>query len=343
MDYAAEAQYLLPLYHATGLTDQRYKNGKDDGLPEYRPATTYSWKDSNAKTCPFDRVTYEGFCQVMEQLAIKRIFFLGDEVTQEQAMSLYMLMKLPVLLSVDDDESFERTVQCTGGAGGGSGGSDYSFQIVFLRNDELLETPIPMSLKDGKGNCCRQRKGFCRRWFKEYSTFDAGRSVVIANTGLHMTTAMEYQTAIKRFIQEIQGFHKDEDILMLRTSVPGHPSCQQPDMKPYGSVLNFDSTRYGAIVPSYNLGTQAGFNHILLTQATNKQIHILDIFPMTVMRPDGHLSEDTRADGLPHNDCIRYSLPGPIDWWNHLLYSNLKDMANTNANTTLLEAGDIRV
>jgi hypothetical protein len=68
----------------------------------------------------------------MEQLAIKRIFFLGDEVTQEQAMSLYMLMKLPVLLSVDDDESFERTVQCTGGAGG-SGGSDYSFQIVFLR------------------------------------------------------------------------------------------------------------------------------------------------------------------------------------------------------------------
>lgn len=120
---------------------------------------------------------------------------------------------------------------------------------------------------------------------------------------------------------------------MLRTSVPGHPSCQRPDLIPYGSVLNFDSTRYGDIVPSYNLGMQAGFNHILLTQANNKQIHILDIFPMTVLRPDGHLSEDTRADGLPHNDCIRYSLPGPIDWWNHLLFSNLKDLANTNTTT----------
>lgn len=28
------------------------------------------------------------------------------------------------------------------------------------------------------------------------------------------------------------------------------------------------------------------------------------------------------------NDCLHYSLPGPIDYWNHLMLSNLVDTAS---------------
>ena len=30
---------------------------------------------------------------------------------------------------------------------------------------------------------------------------------------------------------------------------------------------------------------------------------------------------------LSRKDCLNYGLPGPIDWWSHLFYSHLEDVA----------------
>jgi len=55
-------------------------------------------------------------------------------------------------------------------------------------------------------------------------------------------------------------------------------------------------------------------------------IEVLDIMPMTILRRDGHISDEFRPATVPDGDCLHYALPGPIDWWNHLLFSNLKDI-----------------
>ena len=60
---------------------------------------------------------------------------------------------------------------------------------------------------------------------------------------------------------------------------------------------------------------------------TKQKIQILDVYPMTVLRPDGHAGgADCFECG--RDDCLHYSLPGPVDWWNHLMLSNLVDVAS---------------
>ena len=42
-------------------------------------------------------------------------------------------------------------------------------------------------------------------------------------------------------------------------------------------------------------------------------IELLDVYPMTVLRRDGHTGGIDCAD-CGRDDCLHYSLPGPIDW-----------------------------
>ena len=55
-------------------------------------------------------------------------------------------------------------------------------------------------------------------------------------------------------------------------------------------------------------------------------LHALDVYPMSILRRDGHVGgKDCRQCSVA-NDCFYYSLPGPSDWWNHLMLSNIVDM-----------------
>ena len=62
------------------------------------------------------------------------------------------------------------------------------------------------------------------------------------------------------------------------------------------------------LVPEYNEYTRRA------VQGT--RIKLLDVFPMTILRPDGHRVERK-------HDCLHYYLPGPPDFWNHLLLTLL--------------------
>lgn len=62
------------------------------------------------------------------------------------------------------------------------------------------------------------------------------------------------------------------------------------------------------------------------------QIHLLDVVPMTNLRPDGHSSGPDNLDPQKtKNDCLHYTLPGPTDWWNNLLFANLADLPSVAA------------
>ena len=49
-----------------------------------------------------------------------------------------------------------------------------------------------------------------------------------------------------------------------------------------------------------------------------EHVSYINIYNMTVLRQDGHVG---------FGDCLHYYYPGPVDWWVHLWYSSLKDMA----------------
>ena len=64
----------------------------------------------------------------------------------------------------------------------------------------------------------------------------------------------------------------------------------------------------------------------ILEQKSLARMEILDVFPMTVRRPDGHMADEYKSPDTKRNDCLHYSLHGPIDWWNHLMLGNLMDI-----------------
>lgn len=300
-EHAAQAQYNEPLHHVTGRTDARFNELVEKGEVDtkFRSPTTWVWKDEHDE-CAITRVERIGFCHLMEKLAVKRLFFLGDELTQEQAISLWMLLEPFDPTTIESDAHMDLTVHCYSG---------YTFQIVFVRNDELLQTPVDVSLETGKGNCCPSFSSYCYPWFQEYAGFE-GRTITIANTGLHLASQERHQGALSRFLDEAKTFSRDDDLIFLRTSVPGHGYCQRKDLRPYGNIhlYTFDSSHYepkgSQLLPPYSLSLQADFNHNVLAQAKEHGVHVLDVFPMTLLRPDGHLAEDPtyRGAGIPEED-----------------------------------------
>jgi len=49
-------------------------------------------------------------------------------------------------------------------------------------------------------------------------------------------------------------------------------------------------------------------------------VHLLDVFPMTALRRDGHRAID--------GDCLHYVNPGPVDWWNRLWMAYLEELSD---------------
>jgi hypothetical protein len=47
-------------------------------------------------------------------------------------------------------------------------------------------------------------------------------------------------------------------------------------------------------------------------------VRLLNIWNATILRKDRHVGFD---------DCLHYNLPGPTDWWVHLWYAALRDLA----------------
>ncbi len=47
-------------------------------------------------------------------------------------------------------------------------------------------------------------------------------------------------------------------------------------------------------------------------------VYAIDVYNMTALRSDGHRGG---------TDCLHYAYPGPIDWWNHFLFTYLKELS----------------
>lgn len=335
MVYAEHAQYRTPLKHYSGNADKLFKkqaaNGKHGDM-QYRPSTTYRWDEARYDTCGVSQVTQEGVCETLKSMNARRIFILGDSLNLQLAQSMWMWLtnenhgdsptergKL--------DPNFKTTIQCMGYG---------SYTLQFIRNDEFLENDLPVSIDKEQKNCAT----YCYPWTREYLA-DESRTILIANVGAHIHQFEKFQEAMDRFVDVVDGMRRPNDIVLFRTLVPGHWDCSRPGLKPFHKFADYLQDAEEHPNPKDEIYTWSKFNDyndyaaqkldnrrfLPMSNGPRALMEVVDVNPMTTLRPDGHCSDEFRPPSYLDTDCLHYSLPGPVDWWSHMAFSHLQDIA----------------
>ena len=332
--FAPHLQYKgRPLDHQFGRANIEFTPTEEH---PFRAPTTFKWETSFFPGCHVnDLVIRASFCHVLKKMEIERVFMIGDSSVQSQAISLWKVLGNGDNPYNQNDPNlypnFRREMECSGG----------NIEISYTRNDHLLENELPVSYNDGVRNC--GTIGFCYPWIERYLSF-SGKTLLIAGAGSNIPNYEEFQNVIDRFIRTINSFHRSHDFIFFRTNHPAHENCQVPtgpsNQKPlenYEQILELGSDNLElSKVEKYNeylhhVAFNRNVERLKGTPRHKMRIEILDIYPMTALRNDGHLGgeecvEETCSDNPATRDCFHYFLPGPVDWWNHLLYNNLMDL-----------------
>ena len=323
---APQLQYRTPLNHYFGFADRRFQ--PTDNVP-YRQPTTYSWvDDATTSTCPINIQTMDSFCDTTFLLGVKRVFVLGDLVSNSMALSLYKILgQEDTPQGTDDDkQNWETEITCPSGE---------SVVIAFARNDKM---------EDDSSACPATTS--CHPWKDRYTNF-TGRTLLVANYGTHFYSEDDFSSATDRFVSSVKSLGRPEDIVYYRTTLPGHDQCQQNTANsPFKSFVDYEKT----ITWKYSWDLFDGFNDIAARRFREHNaiakhrddtptINVLDVYPMTILRQDGHISGRDCKNCDVAIDCLHYSLPGPADWWSHLLFSNLADQHQLQESSVLVREG----
>jgi hypothetical protein len=330
MSLAPSLQYSTPVEGYLGCADTNFVATAEE---PYRLPTTHRWDETVWPTCPIAVSSTTEICAAMERLGLTRILFVGDHTTMTQAVSLANILGQGAGISLDPNvvPNFAKNIVCSG----------TSFQLTYIRNDRLEEpgtTPSP-----NYPNCGAAGQQYCYPWSDNYAQF-GGKQLLIVNTGYHWADDWQgYITNFQNFVGKIDEIStasalRSNDVIMFRTSVPGHKECNLHN-GPYGHygeycprIVNGAFWHWWGELPPYNDYAIRIINewNLLNTVKSGPDIELLDPWFMTVLRPDGHLSgadAGPNCDWNVNNECMLYSLPGPVDWWNHLLVSQLQDVA----------------
>jgi hypothetical protein len=331
------------------VNDERAERGS------YDASTSYRWEERTFDECRVIMLTKDSLCRAVKTLGIKRIMFLGDSLTKEMAESFYMLFHrdgkhIPLTRpNVPDpnnpyyarvrNNDYTHILTCPGS-------NPYYFDFSFLRNDIMAEIGIGMS-----------GDHLALPWLDKY-TSHPGKTLLVANAGPHIHEFPVFQRVFDDFLKQLDEAARHDDIIYFRNSVPGHRKCHlynRPftNYKEYEtSVQNTTTDELDHMYKRYSWDLFTHYNDyaarkisernrnadvneakakaagVPLPNPNTVRVDLLDVFGMSVLRPDGHLYPDLkiRSDGKGQ-DCLHSRLPGPLDWWNHLLVSHLESLA----------------
>ena len=339
MALAPSMQYVTPIRHYVGEADLRFE--PSDELP-FRRSSTFRWEEEIFPTCGAQMMTIENLCFALAEIDIDRIFLVGDSSSMNHAQSLWKLLgneDNPNVLGVRDP-NWDRVIDCPE--------EDRTITISYARNDQLIENNKPVDIAQDLRNCY----AYCYPWEERYTDF-AGSTLLIVNTGAHYQTHHQFQYALREFIKRIDSLERFWDIMLYRTSSPGHSDCEERPETPFASYDEYTNT----ITDEYSWEKFVGYNDYaikfidernrgdsrgyksggaavspvgevgILAQPDRMKMEVLDVYPTTVLRRDGHVSGEECEGCQSHaiRDCMHYFLPGPVDWWNHLLFSYIMD------------------
>jgi len=282
-------RYITPLNEGAGNIDRL------SGQNSFLPVTQWQWHNI-PQQCQIQQMTKTGLCNVMKQLGLRGIFFVGDSLSFMMSQSMWKLLEYADDPGNQWGDGYIRSVKCNGN------NSSFTFDISFVRNDHLTREAVKK---------CSDR---CNSWFDKYLSTKAAKVLLVANTGLHTYSTEQYQKDFDSFIRSAQIIKekRPKDIIVFRTSVPGHENCMKHTIPIISNQYVTSYSYHWNLIKEYNAYTMLKLSNFSIQGHMN--IHLLDVYGMTLLRPDGHRSKD---------DCLHYALPGPPDFWNHLLYSNL--------------------
>lgn len=308
--------YLKQLTKSSGR--QHYRDLADSKAVE---ASKWVWKPTD-ETCEIKLMTRETLCAAMHAQGLGRLFMVGD------SMSFNMFQSLFYLVAAGEDAPnrwtpqvpFSRVVvKCPHP-------QSFPIELVYVRNDELSTQPwhAPWKLDGERWGTHRYAP-----WVPQYLQ-SLQPTLLVLNTGLHSHTIGGYKIFIDNLVRWVNSSavrSRTRDTLLFRLSVPGHPDCAAAE-KPLGSPSMYIKNPEAEFAYWYNIEAYNAYTEMALRDT---EVRLLDVFPMTLLRPDGHISP---------NDCLHYANPGPCDWWNHLLLTQLLLTQQMDANRNATRSKD---
>ena len=162
------------------------------------------------------------------------------------------------------------------------------------------------------------------RWMDDYEHASPGHSILVANAGAHFHNIALFQEMLNKFVGFLKerndtAQRKNNNIVFFRATSPGHKDCMNP--RAASPLQTFEEFDRDFQTDKYYWNLFPKFNDYAREHSLGRQYyHFLNIYNMTALRPDGHVNS---------GDCLHYQLPSVIDWWNHLFFSSLIDIAES--------------
>jgi hypothetical protein len=326
-DYAAHhGQYPAPRVVPRGpflkKTWGRFRPSREAPFPW---ETSWRWEDRNSllpHSCQIDHEwNGEAMCALLTALRIDRTYFFGDSLADSQFESLLNKMGPSYVSNVTKQRGIPRTeatLSCS---------RNSSIPVLMVR--ESGGNAFPASPRTNMVLSDRSREFLSA---PPAAGAGGGRLLAIFNIGAHYHSTEHYREDLQKLFGWVDGLLRPSDLVFFRTTVSGHENCvprsprtfnftagiRQPPLARYDDFA-LTAHHDWNLFDGYNQHTRSVLQQRSRSTRTTGQhqvaIRLLDVVNMTVLRRDGH------AGGA---DCLHYVTPGPIDWWNHLLYTHLQ-------------------
>mmetsp|Transcript_14370 Transcript_14370/g.18793 ORF Transcript_14370/g.18793 Transcript_14370/m.18793 type:complete len:322 (+) Transcript_14370:353-1318(+) len=306
---------VIPSGRMTRIRHEQFRPSHDAPYP-----WPTSWKWINTQPHCNSNMQYmspEVLCQLLEDFNIDRIAFYGDSLTASHYTSFVnKLGSQYVQLSAES--IFNSTLMCNS-------------------TNQQGQRLIPLFHKRDEGGQAFPNSNRTKYQIDEEMTYFLTKSTKpalgIFNIGAHYHNFTWYKEDMQIMLRSLTQINRTQDLYFFRTTAPGHPRCNPRNPKtfnwtrgtrdtPLSSLKELDLTRQNfdwERCGDYNRYTRESIREYSWN-GTLMNMHVLDIYNMTALRQDGH--------GAVNGDCLHYSLPGPIDWWNHLLATYLHELRN---------------
>jgi len=177
---------------------------------------------------------------------------------------------------------------------------------------------------------------------------DTSRYLIVFNIGAHYKSMEKYQLDLHWFKEQVlDRLHQHrnpqrlqqhpnnihpiihDDLVFWRPTPSGHIHCEPRSPKYFNWTHGFRMVplqNYSQFQPTAMHGWDQfdaynAYAHQLFQfddqhhHQQQQRVQLLPVVNMTLLRQDGYM-------GGP--DCLHRHTPGPLDWWNHLLFTHLK-------------------
>eukprot|EP00980_Cylindrotheca_fusiformis_P012141 scaffold2936_cov113-Cylindrotheca_fusiformis.AAC.1 len=315
-------------FYRRGTRSNRWAKANPGFLEMTYVGNQYNWRDMgiNGRWCrQVEPVTFQIFCKTVEALKIKRIMLVGDSLAMAQRDSLFALMgtkKIKVgRIKCPPRKHVQFYVYRQN-----LGPNFNALKAENFTGKDRLESGRETPFCNGQPML--NNSNYCP-WHTEYNDHQE-KTLLVLNQGAHFHSVETFSNSIDEFVRNYNAMPHPGDIVVYRATVPGHKDCfnqDEPRISPLNMTYEKFLDRYSTTNYDWNLfDTYNRYAKTKLQRDLDPRVtfHYLNVYNMTVLRPDQHSSA---------KDCLHYSHPGPIDFWNHLLFTNLADMIELQGTT----------